>query len=657
MRQTIHNLAIRARREEDGWRFQQAPAMAEETAVKKILRSGKSLQKGIAFFSVVIIIAISVLIEAVISTQRKANIERARFDSANLSAIFEEQVRQIIDTVSLTLDRLKDDIQERRLDSVLRELGRHPDLGSIPAEITIVGSDGKVVESSFGSNLKGLDLSDREHFRAHIGNRQRGLVIGKPIRGRFTRQLTVPLTMRLEKADGKFDGILIASLDPQFLSSLYRSVDLGQTGSLTLLGTDGILRAYFTASAERAQTSSSVIGPSLADVPALRDSEFDPEGAFEMQSRLDGVVRLFHWRKVRGYPLIVIAGLGKAEALQASKHQESLVLAAGGFALILTVFMPLLLYREMSKRIANEIDLNSEKVKLRDANDTLATERQNLRNINEELIMEKRRAEEASRAKSNFLMNMSHEFRTPMHAMLNYTNMALKKIQVEDSEKIEKYIKNTRTAGLRLLRMLNDLLDLAKLEAGKIELQLRDADLTEAIQETEFELGSLLEEKQLRVALQMDCDNARALFDPHRLVQVLVNLFSNAIKFSPHGGTIQIVVSNTVMADGRPALQCSVLDEGVGIPEDELGKIFDRFSQSSTTTKAGGGSGLGLTICRELIDLHGGKIWAANREEGGAAVSFVIPTQSTPPASTDFSALTQIEQLAFSLPHRRLRNL
>ncbi len=623
MIQIVYHLAVIAKRRAHA-------ASGHTPAERKILRSGKSLQRRIVLFSLIIVAATSILVAALISAQRNSALDRARFDAANLSAAFEEQVRQAINSASGAMDRLKGAVEARGLEAGLQDWVQQPAVESIPTQITVIGADGRVAASTADPALKSADLSDREDFQSHAANRHKGLYIGKPIRALATGRIRIPLTRRLEKPDGSFGGVLLASLYTEFLTGLYRSVDLGETGSLTLLGTDGAVRAYSSAAANEEADGASVAGSNQPGIPALRASDFDADGAYEMASPIDGVERLYHWRKVKGYPLIVIVGFGKPEALSAAHWQEAMVLGGGGVTLILAILFPFLLHREISKRIANEIDLNKEKLKLKKTNDALAAERKNLRAINRELKAEKRRAEHASNAKSIFLTNMSHEFRTPMHAILNYTNMCLRKIESEDRGKLQKYIENTRSAGLRLLRMLNAVLDLAKLEEGKIDLQFRKSDFLNVITETKVELGSLLEEKGLRVTADVQSENTIATFDHQRLVQVLVNLFSNAIKFSPPGRSINVVISDAFTDDGCDALQCSVADHGVGIPDYELGKIFDRFTQSSSA-KQDSGAGLGLTICRELIELHGGKIWAANRSGGGAIISFMIPRQASSP--------------------------
>ena len=141
------------------------------------------------------------------------------------------------------------------------------------------------------------------------------------------------------------------------------------------------------------------------------------------------LARLYHWRKIEGYPLIVIVGLGKAEALSASLRQRYMVLAACSLAVVFTLLMPFLLSREISKRISHEIELNREKANLTLANGALDEERKNLHTLNAQLTESKRQAEEASRQNRHFLAYMSHEFRTPMHAILAYTKMALEDME------------------------------------------------------------------------------------------------------------------------------------------------------------------------------------------------------------------------------------
>jgi len=232
-------------------------------------------------------------------------------------------------------------------------------------------------------------------------------------------------------------------------------------------------------------------------------------------------------------------------------------------------------------------------------------------------------AEASVQAKSEFLSNMSHELRTPMHAILNYAGMGLKRVSetTPEGEKLGKYLGNIQIAGNRLLGLLNNLLDLAKMEAGKMTFSAEMQSFDGVVDHTRMELDSLLKAKHLTLQIDYLCADRVACFDHQRLIQVLVNLFSNAIKFSPEGSTLTLAVS-TPDADW---LTCEISDQGPGIPSGELEQIFDTFIQSSDTKSGAGGTGLGLSICKQIIAAHGGRIWAENNPDGGARVCFVMP--------------------------------
>ena len=207
---------------------------------------------------------------------------------------------------------------------------------------------------------------------------------------------------------------------------------------------------------------------------------------------------------------------------------------------------------------------------------------------------------------------MSHEFRTPMHAILSYSKMGLTDLAQAENKEIEIYFQKIRVSGERLIKLINDLLDMSKLEAGGTEFQFTINDFTDVIQYTITELESLLEAKEIRTLVKIDTKSTRAVFDKLRMIQVMVNLVSNAIKFAPNGSNIFIHLSDARLRTGEEALICSVADEGSGIPENELEVVFDKFVQSTKTSTGAGGTGLGLSICREIVEAHGGKIWAQN---------------------------------------------
>jgi PAS domain S-box-containing protein len=251
----------------------------------------------------------------------------------------------------------------------------------------------------------------------------------------------------------------------------------------------------------------------------------------------------------------------------------------------------------------------------------------------EEIRLAQEEAERANHAKSEFLASMSHELRTPMHAILSYSDFGLKKSATAKPEKIEQYFSRINTAGRRLLDMINDLLDLSKAEAGRLSYDFVVADLHAVVETVMVEFESLSEQRRIQVECDQRLADPLLEMDTERIGQVIRNLLSNALKFSPEGGAVTITCRDATI-DGvhglLPAVLLQVADEGPGIPGGELESVFDKFVQSSRNDKQSGGTGLGLAISREIVDAHQGRIAARNNPGCGACFEMLLPRRHRP---------------------------
>lgn len=242
------------------------------------------------------------------------------------------------------------------------------------------------------------------------------------------------------------------------------------------------------------------------------------------------------------------------------------------------------------------------------------------------LRMAKELAESANRAKSEFLANMSHELRTPLHAILSFSKFGEKKIDTAGSAELLKYFKQIETSAQRLLPLINSLLDLSKLEAGKMNYDIVHGAILEEILIAVDEMNPLAVQKEIRIVLNRRHAETDVYFDRNKIAQVIRNILSNAIKFCEPRSTISISFALSTDRKKRKYLRTSIANTGIGVPENELETIFDKFAQSSKTKTGAGGTGLGLAICRQiLIDLRG-RIWAENGNNNLTLFHFTLPT-------------------------------
>jgi signal transduction histidine kinase len=556
----------------------------------------------------IIVLAFSILVVALwvsvgfsVVTARQRALEDANSQGRNLMIAFREEVATILRGVDAQSNLIADRMRTEGDGFDLHAWGEKNAL--IPAGVaqaTIIGPDGNIKSTTYDIPFSSLYLGDREHFRIHLDGKFHGLFIGPTVVGRLTSgRLIMPITRRVDAADGTFLGVVDILIVPSALTTLHEFIDLGPHGVMTLSGTDNLIRARFAADSP---DGSNGVGASIAGGGRPAGIENDAEGSFTRPGVIDGIPRLFVYGRVGSYPLVVTIGLDLDRALAASRSYAATMIAIALGATLLLTALATYLIREIRGRAAQEVDLKES---------------------NAALTVTTAQAQDANRAKSQFLANMSHELRTPLNAILGFSDMLTAGIPGPLNSKQLGYVENIHEGGEFLLRVINDVLDLAQVDAGKLRLH-EEKDV--ALDQIAGACIALLEEQAiaggLRLSLEIEDRMPRVIADPTRLSQILLNLLSNAVKFTEPGGSVSLAIRRA--ENGSVLLE--VQDTGPGMTATEIEVALQPFGQiDGGLARRHNGTGLGLPLARELAELHGGSLHVVSEKGRGTTVTVALP--------------------------------
>lgn len=536
---------------------------------------------------------------------RQGVLAEAAEGQENLATVIAEQVRQSIAAANLVLDTVAEDaiaahaetpaefrqrLSQREIYDRLRD--RIKGLPQIDV-ISIVDVDGNNFNFTRSYPPPPINLADRDYFTAHKTGTATPLFVSMPVQNRGNGTWTFYLSRSIRNSKDEFVGLVLTGIKPSFFEDFFHTVRMSDRAAISLLRDDGILLARYP-------QVDSAMGRSFKDAPSFRTLRVYPNGGTmrtDEPRTSDGErePRVLAVKPVTGLPVVV--NVSNAERLILDEWDERTnILYTGtamGIALLLTlgaIAFALLEGRELMMA---------------------------------DLQQSKKEAENASMAKSRFLASMSHEIRTPMNAVLGLAGVLL---DTPLSSEQRRNVRLIRDAGDNLLALLNDILDLSKLEASKVEIENIAFDPISLTRGAADLLSPRTAAKNLMFEVTMAPDMPTAVRgDPSRIRQILFNVMSNAIKFTDRG-KVSVHAQLLARNDDTYLIGWRIVDTGIGISKDRIDTLFDEFVQAEASiSRRFGGTGLGLPICKRLVDIMQGNIAVSSILGTGTTVEFRLP--------------------------------
>jgi len=517
--------------------------------------------------------------------------------SSNLAFSVEQFVARTIETVDLSLQMTVEEVEGARLrtradiETLLGERLKHaPQITGL----AVIGADGRLRAGAGPYLAAGTELSGTPYLRSAREHDGLQFALGDPA-GRHGDVKQIIISRRFLRRDGSVAGVVAATLNSDYLQQFFYSLKIGEQGIIALSLEDGTEIA-------RRPYIEDFIGRNFAATPIFRQwLPVASSGVFPMRYQDDGVWRVVGYQRVEKLPLVVQVALSRAETLA---HWRSRTWLQGGvLAALLLVFgiAAVALHRQLAARLLAHAQLR----------ETVG-----------ELERSRLAAEEASRVKSEFMAHMSHELRTPLNAIIGFSEMIREALIGPVSARYRDYARDIHSSGSHLLRLINDVLDLSKVEAGKLELKDETVDLAMLIDECRRLFAERVATGGLRLAIELAPNLPLLRADELRLKQILLNLLSNSVKFTAAGGRITLGAARNW--DGGVAL--TIADTGIGMTPEEVPLALEPFRQlDSAFNRRFEGTGLGLPLARRLAELHGGTLAIDSARDAGTTVTLTLP--------------------------------